>query len=119
MVQQYHQRVQEAGTDAAAIERARFGLAEFCRQGVQELMEKGHKGLLILGKPSMEGRFKWFAGPLNYHHMDDGNLYAGFPIPTYLPKGWARKEAQLHDIPFETYKADDLIRIATEIEKAK
>tara|TARA_B100000315_G_scaffold38941_1_gene33695 strand:+ start:149 stop:400 length:252 start_codon:yes stop_codon:yes gene_type:complete len=80
-------------------------------------MEKGHDGLLIFGKPSMEGRWKWFSGPLQYYHMDNGDLYVGFPLQTYLPEGWAHKEVQLQDIPFQNFKAKDLLRIATSIEK--
>ena len=120
MVLQYQQRVKEAGSNTDAIEMAKYGLADYCRQGIAELMEKSHQDLLLLGKnpENHNKRFEDFTvqGP---YHMQNGILYVGnFDHFKFLPDRWFRKEIQLQEIPLSNYKAEDLVTVATEIEKA-
>ena len=109
----------EAGSDSQKQEIARMGLVDFCRNGIRELMKKGHSSLILSCKPSFERDPFYSSMPLSYYHIRDGKLYVGFPIITPWPANWTRKEVDDYlEIPFESYKANKLVELATKIEEA-
>jgi len=125
MVEQYNQKIREAGLDNRKRELARLELAYFCRHGAEQLIVRGYKGTIVLGQPINS------LLPFSYFSLEDRKVYQKNLVSTLfkwsawkfiLPESWFNwmaREASLREIPFERYNSDTLLEIAKDVEKAQ